>query len=279
MKCWICNINEANSEEHKFKASDIKRNFGKKFEGIYYNGGVHSFTSDKDKNIKFPKIICIDCNNNKTRRADDAYTEFTENYEAINSEIECKGRINFEKIYGDCWNIKKLDLYRYFAKHAGCKIITNNIHDNIDLSKLSQFILGGKVINSFYIKIYYNGLIKAFTDVLKTADIDRYKVNLAFGKTVFHEKDNNLFYCGSIIIGSLRIEWFYSVNSIFNREIKFDNVCEKVNVINNKCFYPVPFSNFINEEFMTYLNYGKYYLNEELEIPYFISKLKDISNS
>ncbi|PUB26348.1 hypothetical protein C8J95_11131 [Elizabethkingia sp. YR214] len=29
---------------------------------------------------------------------------------------------------------------------------------------------------------------------------------------------------------------------------------------------------------MTYLNYGKYYLNEELEIPYFISELKIILN-
>lgn len=31
MKCWICQINEANSEKHKFKASDIRRQFGKSF--------------------------------------------------------------------------------------------------------------------------------------------------------------------------------------------------------------------------------------------------------
>ena len=35
-KCWICQINEANSGEHKFKASDIKRNFGKRNLNILY---------------------------------------------------------------------------------------------------------------------------------------------------------------------------------------------------------------------------------------------------
>ena len=36
-KCWICG-DIANSKEHKFKASDIKKALGKKFEAFFFNG-------------------------------------------------------------------------------------------------------------------------------------------------------------------------------------------------------------------------------------------------
>lgn len=35
--CWICG-EFANSKEHKFKASDIKKALGKKFDAYYFNG-------------------------------------------------------------------------------------------------------------------------------------------------------------------------------------------------------------------------------------------------
>lgn len=94
MKCWICQNNDANSEEHKFKASDIRRQFGKSFDAIYYDGeNLHSFNSPKDKLIKFPKVICIDCNNNQTRNADIAYTEFFENSDLINNIVETTSQL------------------------------------------------------------------------------------------------------------------------------------------------------------------------------------------
>ena len=276
MICWICNQNEANSEEHKFKASDIRRNFGKKFDAIYYNGSLHSFHSEKDKIIKFPKVICIDCNNNKTRDADDAYTEFFENFETINSSIESNDQIDYEKIFGIKWKEKKVDLYRYFAKHAGCKIITGNTTEKIDLSKLSAFILGSTNIDNFYLKIYFNPVTKAFTNQLKTLKGGRYKSNDAFGSTIYLIKDNNLLFCGCIIKGSLRIEWFYSNNNSFNKKNNFEMSLENVIILNNEEFYPKSFYDFKIEDQMTYLNFGKFYLNEELEYSHYSSEIDEL---
>lgn len=74
--CWIGG-QLANSKKHKCKASDIKRALGKKFEAYLFNGeNVQSFTSYKNDLIQFPKVICVDCNNNKTRKHDEAYDEF-----------------------------------------------------------------------------------------------------------------------------------------------------------------------------------------------------------
>ena len=76
-KCWICQINEANSGEHKFKASDIKRNFGKRNLNILYiNQEINEIEKFNDDKLKFEKLICISCNNNGTRPHDDAYDIF-----------------------------------------------------------------------------------------------------------------------------------------------------------------------------------------------------------
>ena len=59
-KCWICQINEANSGEHKFKASDIKRNFGKRNLNILYiNQEINEIEKFNDDKLKFEKLICI----------------------------------------------------------------------------------------------------------------------------------------------------------------------------------------------------------------------------
>ncbi|MBK9271279.1 MAG: hypothetical protein IPM48_06750 [Saprospiraceae bacterium] len=75
-KCWLCG-EIANSEEHKFKASILKRHFGKNYsknKHTYISGKEEkTIDSYKSKELKFPPIICEDCNNNKTRSADVSY--------------------------------------------------------------------------------------------------------------------------------------------------------------------------------------------------------------
>ncbi|AZA92969.1 Uncharacterised protein [Chryseobacterium nakagawai] len=264
MKCWICQNNEANSEEHKFKASDIRRQFGKSFDAIYYDGeNSHPFNSPKDKLIKFPKVICIDCNNNQTRNADIAYTKFFESTDLINNMIETTNQINYQEIFGNDWKMSKMNLYRYFAKHAGCKIMTSNLLGYVDISQLRLFILGQERISNFYIKIYFNKVTKDFTDYLKRDQKNKYRSNIAFGSTIYVGQGNDTGFAGSIINGSIHIEWFYANQNHFNKTIDFNTHSDTVEILNTDDFYPKDFKDFHNEDFFSYLNFGKYHLNEE----------------
>ena len=265
MKCWICQINEANSEEHTCKASDIRRQFGKSFDAVYYDGeNLYPFNSPKDKIIKFPKIICTDCNNNKTRNADDAYTKFFENIDKINNMIELTGQINYKDVFQDNWKSSKIDLYRYFAKHAGCKIMTSNFVDQVDISQLRLFILGQEYFTNFYVRFFFNEITKGFTEQLKVNPRDKCQSNIAFGPTIYVRQSNDIGFAGSIINGSLRIEWYYGNQNQFNKSIDFSTESDFVEIISIEDYYPQPFTDFNNEDFFSYLNFGKYHLNEEL---------------
>lgn len=265
MKCWICQINVADSEEHKFKASDIRRQFGKKFDAVYYDGNkMHTFNSPKDKLIKFPKIICTDCNNNKTRNADIAYTEFFERIDYVNNMIQSNGYIYYPTIFNNNWEASKIDLFRYFAKHAGCKIMTSDFIAHIDISKLRLFILGQDSIDNFFVRIFYNEITKGFTDQLKINPRDKYRSNIAFGPTIYVGENDNIGFAGSIINGSLRIEWYYGNKNHFNKKIDFFQESDFVEVLNIQDFYPIAFTDFKTEDFFSYLNFGKYHIDKQL---------------
>ncbi|MEQ8574866.1 MAG: hypothetical protein RIB63_12430, partial [Fulvivirga sp.] len=126
MKCWICNKNEANSREHKFKASILKKTYGKKYdkdEMLYGNtDSIYEIESFKSDFLKFPKVICSECNNELTKSHDDSFDIFI-NYIDTSGVDLSKGNIDFEKVYGTNWIQEKRNLYRYFAKLADCKIV------------------------------------------------------------------------------------------------------------------------------------------------------------
>lgn len=160
--CWICG-DIADSEEHKFKASDLKKFHGKKMEAFYVSGEAIKLESYKDKILKFPKVICINCNNNLTRPHDDAYDKFTDFCFKNNRQILEIPIINFEDIYGINWQEEKANLYRYYAKHAGCKIATSNV--KTDLSNLSEFIMGNNQVNDFILRLEQKAGIEAIMNV------------------------------------------------------------------------------------------------------------------
>lgn len=166
VNCWICG-NTADSEEHKFKASDLKKSLGKKINGFYINGDVIEINSYKDKVLKFPKVICINCNNNLTRPHDDAYDKFVKFCFENHDEILKTRNINFEDIYGENWELEKVNLYRYYAKHAGCKIVTGNT--KADLNDLSEFIKGSNQIFDFILQFELKAGVKAIMNAFNLA--------------------------------------------------------------------------------------------------------------
>lgn len=154
-KCWICG-GEANSEEHKIKSSDLRRHFGKRYSDenpLLYIKKDEPFVPLKNykaKEVKFPKVICVECNNNRTKPHDNAYDEFVKYISENFEEMYSQSYINYFDVYGDDWKEKKKHLYRYYAKHAGCKIVTSDLP--YDVSDLSEFILGENFTNTLKLK-------------------------------------------------------------------------------------------------------------------------------
>mgnify|MGYP007011822093 CR=1 FL=1 len=201
--CWICG-NIANSKEHKFKASDIKRVLGKKFDAYFVHENATQIKSYKDRLLKFPEIICEECNVTRTREHDDAYDIFI-NYCISNYEtLLAQGEINFETIFGQIWIENKRNLYRYFAKHAGCKIMTCETVKKYpqNLIELSKFILGASESPNFVLKFELKQVIKFITDTKKKIENQEY--GHLFNMPIFpFGYTNNLNFGGWLAIKSL----------------------------------------------------------------------------
>lgn len=251
-KCWICGEN-ADSEEHKFKGSDLKRNYGKKFEAFYISGSTIPINSYKDKVLKFPKVICINCNNNRTRPHDDAYDLFIEycqlNYDyLLNSKF-----LDFKKIYGDNWKEQKLNLYRYFAKHSGCKIKTSEFDTNIE--DLADFVKGLDKIKSFVLMFELKIFVKHIHEYYNKTH--KY-VHLFNGPTTYFGKNKNeLNFGGWISNNWITINWVYSKSIINSKQTDFENQYEELNIkdLDN---YEKSFTECEDpESIITYIEYGK----------------------
>jgi hypothetical protein len=170
-RCWICG-NNADSQEHKFKASDLRRLYGKN----YANRDMHyhldeeetKIESFKSKELLFPKVICTLCNGTRTQPHDEAYDKFVKYVEG-NFEILLQSQlIDLENIYGKNWITEKANLLRYVAKHAGCKIVTG---DKIyDLADLSNFILGESNTKELKVHFVLNEGMYQFIKQVNTTD-------------------------------------------------------------------------------------------------------------
>lgn len=205
--CWICG-NFADSKEHKFKASDIKKAFGKKFEAYYTDGkDFTKFESYKDNIIQFPKVICIKCNNVRTRNHDNAYDEFVKYCFESHSKILKDRILDFEDIFGENWLEKKIDLYRYFAKHAGCKVKTSNFE--FDLSNIAKFILGRDFCDDFLIKFELKQAIEILIKILNTENKYNHLYN---GATVHYGIAEDLTFGGWLTNNYITINWVIGKN-------------------------------------------------------------------
>ncbi len=123
-KCWICG-NIADSGEHSIKQTDMKTLFGnnaKQANLLYMEEEkvlpLQSFNSIYLKH----KVLCKDCNNNKTQPFDRAYEKFINYMNENREEIVYKRYIDFSKIYKNNWIDEQLNLFKYLVKSFGCRL-------------------------------------------------------------------------------------------------------------------------------------------------------------
>ena len=152
-KCWICSA-EANSSEHKIKRKDFIKLWGKgPYKGDsaiahFKNGKQTLIHGPNSKKIKFDNNLCNKCNNSITQPFDLAYDKFIDWFDSNNEYVYQKRVIDWQTVYGDEFVEKQTNLFKYFAKCLGCRILDygNEVpKDLIDLFSKKQFETGLKV--------------------------------------------------------------------------------------------------------------------------------------
>lgn len=132
MICWVCNKNEANSREHIIKRSDIKRVYGGgSYRGDHApvhvkNGVTNNIQGSDSKLVKYNQSLCSECNGNFTQPFDLAYEKFIE-YIFDNEELILHKRfVDFIDVYSSEFEVGQRNLYKYFAKSFGCRLVNAN---------------------------------------------------------------------------------------------------------------------------------------------------------
>ena len=127
--CWWCGA-PANSREHKYKRSDLVREFGNP---PYYGLRQLSRLSGDDRHqaqgpnssiFQFAACLCSACNGARSQPLDAAWDQLT-SYLAKNEEaILTTHRIDLAEIFGSNWKQGALGVGRYVAKHMICRQIS-----------------------------------------------------------------------------------------------------------------------------------------------------------
>lgn len=137
-ECWICG-SAANSSEHRLKKSDLVRAYGR---GPYKgdsrplhisNGKQSEVQGPNSRVVKYDSILCDKCNTTKTQPYDFAYEQLIKWLFQNEDKILRQREIDFMDVYGSDFELKQLDLFKYFAKSIGCRIADAGESVPIDL--------------------------------------------------------------------------------------------------------------------------------------------------
>lgn len=126
-KCWWCG-KEADSREHKYKKSDLLREFGRgpyqKNKAIVrvFGGKQYSLQGPDSLEAKFKKSLCSNCNSVRSRPFDAAYDIFVSYIRTNEKIILSTGQFKFSDIFGSQWKSQRNNLIRYFVKHICCRL-------------------------------------------------------------------------------------------------------------------------------------------------------------
>ncbi|CAG1772029.1 hypothetical protein BAC3_02273 [uncultured bacterium] len=137
--CWICRNTIADSAEHIFKKSDITRAYGNgSYKGNFApvhvkNGVITNVQGANSSTLKYKKSICHSCNTTVTQPFDRAYDTFIKWVLENESKILKRRFIDFYEVFGENFETSQRNLYKYFAKSFGCRLVSagHEIPDDI----------------------------------------------------------------------------------------------------------------------------------------------------
>ena len=122
--CWWCG-SRADSKEHKFKKSDLRRMWGDDdylLKGDTNTGQLRRVNGPNSQAVKFDAFLCARCNNQRSQRFDYAWDKFAQRAWDDMPRLWYRRYLDFEAIYGSNWAADTEDLARYIIKHVGCRM-------------------------------------------------------------------------------------------------------------------------------------------------------------
>lgn len=142
--CWICRSRSADSREHRFKASDIRRRLGKitqQSPAFLQRGRATNdrIGSARNRLLAFKSSICTECNNVRTQPYDIAWETLSEYLHSNWPSIVRRGRFTLSKAFPGRSANAALKVHLYFLKLFGCKIYEDKMP--IELSSFSKALL------------------------------------------------------------------------------------------------------------------------------------------
>jgi hypothetical protein len=129
--CWICGA-PADSSEHTIKKSDVVRAYG---HGPYRgdtapvhvkSGRVRPVQGPDSRRVKYDHNLCQKCNTAGTQRYDRAYDHFLDWIHSHEPDVLRHRVIDFAEVFGSGWENSQRDLFKYFVKSFGCRIVSSH---------------------------------------------------------------------------------------------------------------------------------------------------------
>jgi hypothetical protein len=127
--CWICGA-VADSAEHRIKKTDLVRVFGRgpykaPFAPVHERLGVLTpIQGPRAAVVKYAPSLCHRCNTTGTQAYDKAYDTFIVWLFANEPAVLHKRIIDFKEVYGNSFEDSQRDLFKYFVKSLGCRLIS-----------------------------------------------------------------------------------------------------------------------------------------------------------
>lgn len=127
-RCWWCGA-PTDSREHRLKASDLRREYGKppytdlrtltRFSG----SDRHDFSGPNSSSVKFSPTLCVRCNDTRSQPFDDAWDTLASYLAYHEAEVVSTLSLDWTDVFGSCWQERAADVERYVLKHAMCRVV------------------------------------------------------------------------------------------------------------------------------------------------------------
>jgi len=133
-RCWWCG-KLADSKEHKYKKSEVKRQFGSgSYSGdnavVRVVGGqqrLRPVQGPDSAQLKYPELLCSNCNSARSQNADlayDAFSEYIAREERLLLRTAC---FRWSDIFPQNWRNGRDLVTAYWLKHIGCRLAEGGI--------------------------------------------------------------------------------------------------------------------------------------------------------
>jgi len=158
--CWICNLNKANSGEHKTKRSDLLAVLGNPTqESPFYYHDLHTpnrpVRSLDAKILKSPVRICADCNTARTQPHDRAWERMSDWLRQRHPPLKVDGLVRGSRIFRYNTLREMRNVHLFFLKLFGCMLCEAEANGKklpIDIAPFSNAIVLGRAHPEVYLQ-------------------------------------------------------------------------------------------------------------------------------